>query len=584
MKKRFFFQTALMVALVTCFIACGSDESCDDIASQKKLTINVFDTQGFTSSDATPQPKNSMTRALPAQYEGDTNDSIKRGTVFEMGDAIGIYEVDGSGNITAANIPYYFTGQVWDAASAITFGEDKHYFAYFPYQETPEGAPALGDHVDAANLDDAAKFFSSVISGWTVIPNQQSYDNYKASDLMVGKGAATITDGNTVVNFQMKHQFGLVVFDLGQVKHMLRSGSYYWFDMVNRKCKSDNGFYVPSFIEGEFRAIIPLDTKAAFCATDEEWAVNASISQAGHYQRYKIGYSEENPDAGIKYFELRLGDVYYNDGSLLHVTDDNFDERMSRQADAEGVVVFVSDGSAQDQRVVDDSLDTNGMLAGKFSHGLVLRIVAKGRPVASYWKNNDPAGEYGFLSYAQYRYWQAGNQIKKYYSVAAACNDFNGRRNTSQVIGMVPEFDNWYNSIHPGPSGDNVPNSGWYVPGMGQIVHSMVKCEVMTDSMYNVLTKQSGTQYNIEMKGNIWRQYMYEAVGATSLVNQVTFSNATYSIGLWSSTFYPAGDAFSWSIGLKNESYYAKSRIYVRTSNSAEISSDQGYTPMMLSF
>ena len=578
---------ALTMALAACLASCSSDDSREEMASlPKKMTINVVDNQGFLSSKETT-PQDNVTRALPAQYQAD--DDIKRGTVFEMGDAIGIYEVDASGNVTAANVPYYFTGQVWDSATGLDFDDNKHYFAYFPYKEDLTGlnAPALNDNV-STSMTDAATFFSGLTSNWEILPNQQSYENYKASDLMVGEGIATITDGNTVVNFTMSHQMGLVVLDLGQVKHMLRSGRYYWFDQVNRKCKSETGFFVPSYIMDEYRAIIPLNQKTKFCATDDEWAVSAYISQPGHYQKYLIGYTTANESAGIQYFDLQPGDIYYSDGSLMHVTADNFDARMARSADALGFVVFVSDGSAEDQKVVDPTLDENGMLKCQYSHGLVLKI--EGRYTYDpYDFANTKAGS--DISKVMYQYQQAGHTLKKYYSIGSAVNDFDGARTSDMVVGTNADYDTWYGNVHPGPAGTNVPNTGWFVPGMGQIVHSMLKTGVITQETYNSLASTTGRNRvkNIAMNGSIWGQYLVNAIGTTSLSVTSSFSfeydnNYFTVMAMLTSTYNPFNpwDSFNYCITIPSVD---TTQGCIHTSNNISGSSSRkGNTPFMLAF
>lgn len=576
MKKQIISTMTLVAAMTAGLTACSSDDSRDSLSAKQKMTINVTESQGFLITNGMPQADN-MTRAMPATDPSDTN--IKAGTTFETGDAIGIYEVS-DGVVTQANVPYYFSGTVWDSSTEITFSADKTYYAYFPYQESaPTGAPALNSSVSAS---DAATFFSSLISNWTVIPDQSSYENYKASDLMVGQGTRTVAaGGNTVMNFEMSHQMGLVVLGLGQVKHVLRSGNYYWFDEVNRKCKGSTGlqtYYKPSYILEEYRAIVPVGEQAKFCATDDEWAVNANVAQRGHYQYYTIGNSEENPTAGIKYFELQLGDIYYSDGSLMHVTADNNDARMARQAEAEGFVVFVSDGSAEDQKVVDPTLDSNGKLTCTYSHGLVMRIAVNDTHNSNlnYFNSNSNIGA------VTKAYVAAGHSVKTYYSVAAAINDYDGARNSSQVVGTNSTYDAWYTNAHPGPAGSNVPTSGWFIPGMGQLVHSLLQTGVIDQTIYNsMLQDATNAGYYEGMHPEIWQTYMTNAVGATSLAGVNTFTKSDSLYGLLTSTYMTNGQVdgtnyLNWQFCCNVASGY----LYSSFGNAH----CGGYTCMMLAF
>lgn len=575
MKKQIFSKMALTMALMAVLTACSNEDNVENTASKQKMVINVEEAQSFQATDGITQT-GGMTRALPAEYEG--SDNIKRGTTFEMGDAIGIFEVSG-GTITAANVPYYFSGQVWDSSSSISFDAGKKYFAYFPYKEGVTAADVV------ASATTAEDFFSSVISGWTVADDQSSYDNYKASDLMVGAGTISVDGGgNTVMNFQMTHQMGLVVLNLGQVKHMLRSGTYYWFDEVNKKCKGTTGndiYYKPSYILEEYRAIVPLNTNVKFCATDDEWAVNAYITQKGHYQLYDIGSTEDDPNAGIQYFDLQLGDIYYKDGSLMHVTADNNDARMARSADAEGFVVFVSDGSAEDQKVIDPSLDENGMLARQYSHALVMRIDVN-KIAAGTINDFRINGNIGSVTQA---YRAAGHSVKIYYSVAAAVNDYDGLVSTTQVVGSGNStYDAWYTAAHPGPSTFNVHNSGWFIPGMGQLVHSLLRTGAISQETYNSMLQDTGIRTRYSVNPTIWQNYMFNAVGSTSLEDRDTFTDSDYSHGLMTSTFYPqpetGGSYVNWFFMFNFTNAWLTSQWNGSSSNTSLPS----YAPMMLAF
>ena len=578
MKKQIFSKMALMVALVAGLTACSNEDNIENTLSKQKALINVTESQSFLATDGTPQTSG-MTRALPAESDSDTGDGVKRGTTFEQHDAIGIFEVSG-GEVTATNVPYYFNGSVWESSSSISFDTSKKYYAYFPYNENLTGTVN-------ASATTAEEFFADVVSNWTVATNQSSYDDYKASDLMVGPGTVTVNNGIRVVNFQLAHQMGLVVLNPGRVKHILRSGTYYWFDEVCKKYKSGTEgnvtYYEPTNIFGEWRAIVPLNTTAKFCAKDDTWEFNAYVTQKGHYQLYDIGCTENDPNAGVQYFDLRVGDIYYNDGSLMHVIPDDADnanERMRRQGAAVGFVVFVSDGSGEDQKVIDPSLDENGMLAYKYSHGLVMSIKA-------YDTHSSSADQYtnqeciGTVTKA---YRDAGHSVNPFYSIGSAVNDYDGIKSTTQVIGTSVDYDNWYAAARVGPQGDNVPNSGWFIPGLGQLVHSLHDTHAISDETYLAMlatnTNANGTPIlaaEFPINVDIWHNYMIGAIG-TYTTDDVTFTTSDNTFGLVTSTYYPnAYNRWNWTIQLNSASGY----IYVDWSDSRK---KPGYTPMMLAF
>lgn len=577
MKKQIFSMMALMVALVAGLTACSNEDNIENTLSKQKVLINVTESQSFLATDGTPQT-GGMTRSLPAEHE--TGDDIKRGTIFEMNDAIGIFEVS-NGQVTKANVPYYFTGQVWDSSSSISFDLSKTYYAYFPYKADLDVSSVV------ANAATAEAFFANVISGWTVATDQSSYENYKASDLMVGNGTITVNNGIRVVNFQLAHQMGLVVLNLGQVKHMLRSGTYYWFDEVNKKCKvgTENGvtYYKPSYILDEWRAIVPLNTNATFSATDDEWTINAFITQKGHYQLYNIGCTEDDENAGVQYFDLELGDIYYKDGSLMHVRNDNAAARLARQADAEGFVVFISDGTGEDQKVIDPSLDSNGMLKYEYSHGLVMRIKAYDTHSAY----ADAIDNQTFIGTVTKKY-KENHPVKTFSSIAVAVNDCDGIVSTSQVYGTYDAYNDWYDAAHPGPATANVPNSGWFIPGLGQLVHSLLQTGSITQATYNSMIATNNDNngnpilnaaFSVDV--SIWRNYMSNAVGGTTLADDVAFTTSDGWYGLVTSTYYPnANNRWNWTFALNAESAY----IYVDWNDTGAGKRKPGYTPMMLAF
>lgn len=543
MKKQLFSTLTLTLALAAGLTACSSDDNFvgnnKDLVSNHKTVITVSDIHGFKATDGTPQ-KDNMTRALPAQDQ--QGDAIECGTIFEENDCIGVYVVNETTHqIEQANVPYHYLGQMWDSNSDIAFATSgKSYYAYFPYQENPTGAPTAGSSFSGS---DAAEFFSSLISSWTILADQSTKANYVASDLMVGKATVADNNGTTEVEFQMDHQMGLVVLNLGQIKHVLRSGDYHWFDEVNKKCKTTDGCFKPWYIHDEYRAIVPVNTTTKFSATDDEWTINAKVTEKGKYQVYNIGYSPNIANSGVKYFELQEGDIYYKDGSLMHVIpndNDNHQARMSRQGDAEGFVVFVSDGSSEDQKVVDPS--------STYTHALVMRIRVDDPTNGSFGSNyNWPTffnSSSEYIGYATNLYKNAGTVPKTYYSVQSAINDFNGMVSSSQVLTMNSSYDAWYNEAHPGPSGsgasgNNVPNSGWFIPGMGQLVHSLLRTGAISQSTYNTMAASTSQALTITINTNIWNDYMNNALGTTNLGGDLSFASSDATRSLITSTYYP---------------------------------------------
>ena len=110
-------------------------------------------------------------------------------TIFEAGDAIGVFAVDGSGKVVRSNVKYVCNGVSWSVGDAATvpvrFADDLSYYAYCPYQDdlsslSPSVAASVaeGKTVDAATADG---FFAELTDKWEVKDNQKLRADYVAT-------------------------------------------------------------------------------------------------------------------------------------------------------------------------------------------------------------------------------------------------------------------------------------------------------------------------------------------------------------------------------------------------------------------
>lgn len=131
---------------------------------------------------------------------------------FTTGDAIGIFACDKTGKVAIANRKYTYNGSTWNAEEPIEYvtGLGSYsFFAYYPWQETLTGAPAINATPDVSSAD---SFFASVISSWTPAADQSNVTKFTAQDLMVAKGTNSVPYFHEVqVSFTMTHQMGLLV-------------------------------------------------------------------------------------------------------------------------------------------------------------------------------------------------------------------------------------------------------------------------------------------------------------------------------------------------------------------------------------
>lgn len=231
-------------------------------------------------------------------------------TIFEAGDAIGVFAVDGSGKVVRSNVKYVCNGVSWSVGDAATvpvrFADDLSYYAYCPYQDdlsTLSPSVAEGKTVDAATADE---FFGELTDNWEVKDNQSAKADYVASDLMVAKGKRSATAGDYAIDFEMFHQMGMVLLSFGEMTRRVDAGIT-WKEPITQTFK---GEVQPFVWNGVCRYIVnPANSTAkTLTASDDTWTKDVRVSQRGHYREYKI-------EALVGY-TLAVGDIAWSDGSF----------------------------------------------------------------------------------------------------------------------------------------------------------------------------------------------------------------------------------------------------------------------------
>ena len=123
MKKTRQYSLLAIVLAVSLLSSCTQDDdssrSSASPALEKGIVVSVSD--GLYGSQG-------GTRAIPNGME----------TVFEQGDAIGVFAVDAEGKVVRSNVKYVCNGVNWNLDNATTvpvqFDAGNSYYAYFPYQ------------------------------------------------------------------------------------------------------------------------------------------------------------------------------------------------------------------------------------------------------------------------------------------------------------------------------------------------------------------------------------------------------------------------------------------------------------------
>lgn len=131
---------------------------------------------------------------------------------FTSGDAIGLFICDKTGKVVTANLKFTYNGSAWNTEDPIEYvtGLGSYtFFAYYPWQESLTGAPAVNATPDLTSAD---TFFASAISSWTPAADQSDVTKFTSQDLMVAKGTNSTPYFHEVqVAFNLAHKMGLLV-------------------------------------------------------------------------------------------------------------------------------------------------------------------------------------------------------------------------------------------------------------------------------------------------------------------------------------------------------------------------------------
>ena len=263
-------------------------------------------------------------------------------TVFTEGDCIGLYVVK-DGTLEVKNLCLTLQGGKWTlpaGASQLFYSPDKSYHAYYPYQKDNymNGKVSPGDE----------DFFKSVVQLWSVNPDQSTYAQYTASDLMTARGVYN----NHTLSFAMEHRMSLFILQVPATKYTYTekidsreiSKSYYRYTAVI----SENLYWQ----ENPYTARLLVNTKSLALLDPEPYKYYYN----GAKETFKLKYSQLNLQPGKytvhtlddskvteKFRPLKAGDYYMQDGSILPGDEDVKPFRDELQKSCLGVVFWVGE-------------------------------------------------------------------------------------------------------------------------------------------------------------------------------------------------------------------------------------------------
>ena len=319
---------SLACALILMLAACTSD-ALDELPpagtdpDARPLTITVSDGGMYATG---------QTRAQERGYS----------TVFTEGDCIGLYVVK-DGTLEVKNLCLTLQGGKWTlpaGTSQLFYSPDKSYHAYYPYQKDNymNGKVSPGDE----------DFFKYVVDEWSVNPDQSTYAQYTASDLMTARGVYN----NRTLSFAMEHRMSLFILQVPATKYTYTekidgqeiSKSYYRYTAVI----SENLYWQ----ENPYTARLLVNTKSLALLDPEPYKYYYNGAKA----TFNFDYSQLNLQPGKytvhtlddskvteEFRSLKAGDYYMQDGSILPGDEDVKPFRDELQKSCLGVVFWVGE-------------------------------------------------------------------------------------------------------------------------------------------------------------------------------------------------------------------------------------------------
>lgn len=303
-------------------------------------------------------------------------------TKIQAGDKAGLFIVNSSGKVTSANLPVTFDGTKWALDNRMEFDNDNAaYFFYFPYQSTIAGSPLVGDDA-TTNGNSYEQFFANVVDQWTII-NDGTLQGWK-SNLHIGGTSDTNLSSISRFNFYRPNIFTIAVTEHIGTPVVMEENAYTYtlagygswianrVEMVMPSTTFPANMTPVKYTDGEtdyYVYLVRSSTDTEISATGENgWTMTVNTHGSGSsstaYTPITITPSNEptQGSATPTAYELRVGDVYFSDGSIGHTSLDCSSTPI-------GIVTYVDNSTT----TADDLYtEKNTKAQGIGGHGLVM--------------------------------------------------------------------------------------------------------------------------------------------------------------------------------------------------------------------
>lgn len=450
---------SLACALILMLAACTSD-ALDELPpagtdpDARPLTITVSDGGMYATG---------QTRAQERGYS----------TVFTEGDCIGLYVVK-DGTLEVKNLCLTLQGGKWTlpaGASQLLYSPDKSYHAYYPYQKD--------NYMNVKVSPGDEDFFKYVVDEWSVNPDQSTYAQYTASDLMTARGVYN----NRTLSFAMEHRMSLFILQVPATKYTYIekidsreiSKSYYRYTAVI----SENSYWQENpctarlLVNTKSLALLdPGSYKYYYDGTQETFNFDYSQLnlQPGKYTVHQVDDSKVTE----VFRSLKAGDYYMQDGSILPGDEDVKPFRDELRKSCLGVVFWVGEIEGMHWTRTGDKAGDRLLMRDhpECVHGMVVAMRdASSQEVK--WATGKGATE-GIYEWAEsFKDFTSGEQadweeIQKSDLSFGYCSSrlmaLYGSRNSDTTFPVYDAIAT-YATARPAPTG----SSGWFLPGKNEL-------------------------------------------------------------------------------------------------------------------
>ena len=468
MKQYKFLSAALSLALAFLWSSCSQEEDRSVSQHNRQLTISVYDA-GLENSDI-------ISRAVT---------DLDYNTTFEAGDCMGVYAVKNGAILDDfKNIKVEFDGTNWKSDVALQYDDDQKtisYYAYYPYNQ----------QLNITSVED--NFFAELIAGWNPGMDQSSKESYAASDLMTSSATSVQKElsGQYTIRFNMIHQMALVVVAMPQIEYQFTDPELNKMPYVVKVDGGEAKFYVQSLDgdemkpyqaeDGSYRIIVKPAVSPGLIGKlgNKKFEIKTPVS-GGKYKRFQVDGGKK-----IKEHELKVGDYYCADGSLVSATEEAPDNCI-------GIVYYV--GNAQpsvlypDKEGIDEQHDALRRNHPNCVHGLVYALTNASDKLSRF--GNGSSNNYSTLftdlgankSYL----WGNGNKAPEYDCILGYNNTevikIMEDSGTDKVADAMKALNSYIGEVA-------VPaelTTGWYLPSIEEISIIIENTEAIASSLSNV--------------------------------------------------------------------------------------------------